>query len=45
MTIIIYISETDVAAYIEQGWVVTRLRGHHGARRAPYKSFMAVREL
>jgi hypothetical protein len=29
---IIYIRESDLEAYVSQGWVCYRLRGHHGAR-------------
>lgn len=42
MTILCYIRESDVAAYYEQGWVVTRMLGLHGARRGPLmRTFMA----
>jgi len=43
MTILIYIRDIDVAAYHTQGWVCTRLAGHHGARRNG-RNFLAVME-
>ena len=42
-TVIMFIYEADVAAYHQQGWICSRLRAHHGARRLG-KNFMAVME-
>jgi len=39
--IIIYIRESQVAAYTEQGWVCRRMTAHHGARRNGY-NFICV---
>lgn len=46
MTILCYIRESDVAAYYDQGWTVTRLSGLHGARRgAQMRTFLAAIDL
>ena len=43
MTILIYIRAADVESYIAQGWHVTRLAGHHGARSgAQMRTFLAA---
>ena len=42
-TVLIYIRALDVESYIAQSWTVTRLSGHHGARRgAQMRTFMAA---
>lgn len=41
--LVIYIREGDVAAYHAQGWLCTRLLGHHGGRPGGY-SFICVLE-
>ena len=42
MSILIYIRESDVAAYHQQGWLCWRLLGHHGARNVACRTFIAV---
>jgi len=44
MTIIQWIYVDQVDAYLSQGWIVTKMIGHHGARKAG-RNFMAVIEL
>lgn len=41
MTIIQWIYEDEVEAYHAQGWGVSKMLGHHGARKGG-RSFMAV---
>lgn len=44
--ILIYICESDVDAYITQGWQAWRLLGHHGARKgANMRTFIAILDL
>ena len=38
---LLYIRDIDVAAYHQQGWICTRLPGHHGARRGG-KNYLAA---
>ncbi len=41
-SVVMWIRETDVEAYISQGWEVRRMFGHHGARPVGMKSWIAV---
>lgn len=41
MTIIQWVYRDQVDEYVAQGWVVTKMLAHHGARRAA-RNFMAV---
>ena len=44
--VLVYIRESDVADYPEQGWQCWRLTHHHGARRgAQMRTFLAVIQL
>ncbi len=44
MTVIQWIYADQVDAYLSQGWIVTKMMAHHGARKAG-RNFMAVIEL
>jgi hypothetical protein len=44
MTVIQWIYEDQVDAYLSQGWIVTKMMAHHGARKSG-RNFMAVMEL
>lgn len=43
MTMLVrYIRESEVDAYVQQGWQAWRMAGHHGARPSGMKNFIAV---
>lgn len=44
MTIIQWIYADQIEAYLSQGWSVSKLLAHHGARKSG-RNFMAVMEL